>query len=55
MVAVTMAPEEDRFEASLFVFTVAEINVPPQVRPVATAKPVGVTVTICTSFEVQVT
>jgi hypothetical protein len=50
-----MAPDEDTPEPSLFVLTVAEINVPPHVFPVAVAKPVELTVTICVSFDVQVT
>jgi hypothetical protein len=37
------------------VCSVAEITDPPQMRPVATSRPLGVTVNICVSFEAQVT
>jgi len=53
--AVTIAPEEETPDPSAFVFTVAEIKVPPQEPPVAVARPVELTVTICVSFEVHVT
>jgi hypothetical protein len=52
---VTMAPDEDTPEPSLFVFTVAEIRVPPQTNPVAVISPVELTVTICGVFDDQVT
>ena len=52
---VTIAPDEDLFPVLPFVFTVAETRVPPQVTPVAVIRPVELTVTICMSFEPQVT
>jgi hypothetical protein len=55
MLPVTIAPEEDRPPALLFVFTVAETIAFPQARPVAVSTPVEFTVTICGVFEVQIT
>jgi hypothetical protein len=55
MVPVTMAPDEDSPPLLLFVFTVAEIRVPPQAWPVAVIRPVVFTVTICGVFEAQIT
>jgi hypothetical protein len=52
---VTIAPDECKPDPSAFVVTVAEISVPPQVSPVVVARPVEFTVTICVSFDVQVT
>ena len=52
---VKIAPEEVRFPALVFVFTVAEIKVAPQAFPVAVTKPVGLTVTICMSSDPHVT
>jgi hypothetical protein len=46
MKAVTIAPDEDTPDPSAFVVTVAEISVPPQLSPVAVAKPAELTVTI---------
>jgi hypothetical protein len=47
MLPVTMAPEELRFPALVFVCTVAEIMAPvPQTLPVAVSRPVELTVTI---------
>ena len=42
---VTIAPEEDTPEPSWFVVTVAETKPPPQSSPVATIRPVELTVT----------
>jgi len=55
IVPVTMAPDEDRLPALLFVFTVAEIRVPPQELPVAVIRPVELTVTMSGVFEAHVT
>ncbi len=56
MLAVTMAPDEVRFPASLFVFTVAEIRLPPQTSmPAGDSKPVAVTVATSGTLEVQIT
>jgi hypothetical protein len=55
MLPVTMAPDDDRPPALLFVFTVAEMSVFPQARPVAVISPVEFTVTICGVFEDQIT
>jgi hypothetical protein len=55
MVPVTIAPDEDKPPLLVFVFTVAEIRVPPQARPVAVIRPVVFTVTICGVFEAQIT
>jgi hypothetical protein len=50
-----IAPDEEIPEPSELVVTVAEISVPPQLCPVAVAKPVELTVTICVSLDDQVT
>jgi hypothetical protein len=55
MYPVTIAPEDDRPDPSLLVWTVAETRVPPQARPVAVSRPDEFTVNICVSFEAQVT
>lgn len=55
MVAVTMAPDELRFDVLLFVFTVAETKLPPQSMPAGDSRPVGVTVTTPGVFEAHVT
>jgi hypothetical protein len=55
MFPVTTAPGEDNPPSVLFLFTVAEIRVFPQARPVAVIRPVDVTVTICGVFETHVT
>ena len=55
MVEVMIAPDDDIFPALEFVFTVAEIRVPPHERPVAVIRPVELTDTISGVFEVQVT
>ena len=52
---VTMASDDDRFPALLFVFTVAETRAFPQARPVGVSNPVGSTVTMSGVFEAQVT
>jgi hypothetical protein len=55
MLAVTIAPEDDRPPLLLFVFTVAETRVFPQASPVAVISPVELTLTTCGVFEVQMT
>jgi len=55
MVPVTIAPDDEIPPTLLLVFTVAEIIVPPQAKPVGVIKPVELTVTICGVFELQVT
>lgn len=52
---VTIAPEELRPAALLFVLTVAEMTLPPHTNPVAVSSPVGVIVNICGSSEPQAT
>jgi len=55
IVPVTIAPEEERLPALLFVWTVAEIKVLPHALPVAVIRPVESTVTICGVLEAQTT
>ncbi len=52
---VTMAPDEDKPDPSVFVCRVAETRVPPHARPVAVSRPVELTVNICVVFETHVT
>ncbi len=52
---VTIAPDECRPPALVFVVTVAETRAPPQAKPVAARSPVELTVTISGVFEAQVT
>ena len=53
MYPVTIAPDADKPLLSAFVFTVAEIRVPPHVSPVAVTRPVEFTVTMAGVFEDQ--
>jgi hypothetical protein len=55
IVPVTIAPEEERLPALLFVWTVAATRVLPHALPVAVINPVESTVTICGALEVQTT
>jgi hypothetical protein len=55
MLPVTIAPDESRFPELLFVVTVAETRALPQATPVTTNKPAGVTVTMSSVFEFQMT
>ena len=55
MYPVTIAPEADRPLVSAFVFTVAEIRVPPHGPPVTVIRPVEFTVTMAGVFEFQMT
>jgi hypothetical protein len=52
---VTMAPDDDTPDPSLFVVTVAETKPPPQRNPVAVIRPEELTVTSCGVLEAQVT
>lgn len=55
MKPVTIAPDESRPPALWFVVTVAETRAFPHARPVATKRPVGVTVTKSVVFEFHAT
>lgn len=55
MFEVTIAPDDERFPILWFVFTVAEIRVPPQAPPVAVIIPVESTDTMSGVFEAHVT
>src|SRR5580693_1298274 len=52
---VTIAPDEETPEPSLFVVNEAEISAPPQRKPVVVIKPVELMVNICGVLEAQVT